>query len=196
MLLFPAGDEGGEMQWVWPDESVVTYLPLPPPPAPTEVRYSNKLAIHLKKTRRKNRSDTERSSIWSDAPNNMNTPHNVSKKKVNGYTNNSESKEKVDYYHGKEERFGTNDIRTTRITAAADNNKATFTTPFTDLHNHDNNNNKDNISVAASSDSLLEEVNKRLAEALLRTTTTVTLPCAKLLRQGGRYCRRISDGDK
>lgn len=189
IMLFPTGDEGGDMHWVWPDENVVIYLPVPPPPTPAEIEYSKKLALHLKKTRRNNQTDTGGGPSWSDSSNITNTTHDVSKKKFNAYPN-SESKEKVDY-QSKEEGVGNNANRTT-TTTAADNNRKSFTNPFTALHNHNNN----NITVAASSDSLLEDVNKRLAEALLMTATTVTLSCAKLLRQGGRYCRRISDGDK
>lgn len=88
----------------------------------------------------------------------------------------------------------------TTNTAADHFNGTISTTPFTALHNHANkknsNSNNNNITVAASSDPLLEDVNKRLVLALLNISTTVTHPCAKLLRQGGRYCRRVADGEK
>ncbi|KAK4327223.1 hypothetical protein Pmani_002280 [Petrolisthes manimaculis] len=182
------GDDGVELPRVWPAENVIYQL-VPPPPTPAELKFTAKLALHLEETRRQNLLDIRQSPSSADFPNTTNTLYDY--EKSSGHPNPATKEKKNDNPSKKE--FNNEDSKT--INVAAETTSTPFTTTHRDITLVSTPVSATNMTTLASSDSL-GDINKRLAEALLKTTTTVTNPCTKLLKQGGRYCKRISDGDK
>ncbi|KAK3877250.1 hypothetical protein Pcinc_018048 [Petrolisthes cinctipes] len=168
MKMMISGDDGFDLPRVWPAESVIYQL-VPPLPTPAELQFTAKLALHLEETRRQNPLDTRQSPWSADFPNITNTLYDY--EKSSDHPNSATKENKI--------------AKTTSTPFTTHRDITLVSTPVSAT----------NMTTLASSDSL-DDINKRLAEALLKTTTTVTNPCTKLLKQGGRYCKRISDGDK